>query len=95
MPKFEVSLTRVFGACFVNTVTIEAEDKYEAKELAKDTDWSKSLTEMSADNLSDAYKFAEITVDGVPIEQTMFGDDLLNEAVEFQKLIEQAKKEQG
>ena len=95
MAKFEVKLTRVFGACFVNTVTIEAEDKYEAKELAKDTDWSKSLTEMSADNLSDAYKFAEITVDGVPIEQTMFGDDLLNEAVEFQKLIEQAKKEQG
>ena len=50
---------------------------------------------MSADNLSDAYKFAEITVDGVPIEQTIFSDDLLNEAVEFQKLIEQAKKEQG
>ena len=95
MAKFEVKLTRVFGACFVNTVTVEAEDKYKAKELAKDTDWSKSLTEMSADNLSDSYKFAEITVDDVPIEQTMFGDDLLNEAVEFQKLIDQAKKEQG
>ena len=95
MAKFEVKLTRVFGACFVNTVTVEAEDKYKAKELAKDTDWSKSLTEMSADNLSDEYKFAEVTIDGVPIEQTMFSDDLLNEAVEFQKLIEQAKKEQG
>ena len=95
MPKFTVELTRVFGACVINTVTVEAKDKYEAKELAKDTDWSKSLTEMSADNLSDAYKFAEITVDGVPIEQTIFSDDLLNEAVEFQKLIGQAKKEQG
>ena len=50
---------------------------------------------MSADNLSDAYKFAEITVDDVPIEQTMFGDDLLNEAVEFQKLIAQAEKGQN
>ena len=85
MPKFTVELTRVFGACVINTVTVEAKDKYEAKELAKDTDWSAILDNITPDNLSDEYKFAEIKVDGIPIEQTMYGDDLLNQAIELQK----------
>jgi len=88
MPKFEVELTRVFGACFISTVTVEAKDKDEAIDLAKDTDWTKVIDAITPDNLSDEYKFAEIKVDGKPTEQTMYGDDLLNQAIELQKMRE-------
>ena len=85
MPNFDVTVIKVFGASAVNTITIEATDKYEARELAKDADWTSIYNSMTQNNLTDSYEFAEIALDGEVIESTKFNAELLNEAVSMLK----------
>ena len=85
MPSFDVTITKVFGASATNTVTIDAKNKYEAIELAKEVDWSPVYNSMTQSNLSDSYSFAEIIVDDEVMEDTLFSSELLNEAGKQQK----------
>ena len=85
MPNFDVTVIKVFGASAVNKITVEAKDKYEARELAKDADWTSIYNSMTQNNLTDSYEFAEIAVDGEVIESTKFNAELLNEAVSMLK----------
>jgi len=85
MSKYHVSITKVFGAAVTNTITVEAEDKYEAKEKALDANWEPAYTAITQDNMSDAYEIAEVVVDGETIVSTDFNDHLLDEAIRINK----------
>jgi len=89
MSKYRVSITKVFGAAVTNTITVEAEDKYEAKEKALDANWepaywlpSCSVVNVNSSrpsiHMSDAYEIAKVTVDGETMESTDFNDHLLD-----------------
>ena len=85
MSKYHVSITKVFGAAITNTITVEAEDKYEAKEKALDANWESVYNAITQNNMSDAYEIAEVTVNGETIVSTDFNDHLLDEAIRINK----------
>lgn len=87
MAKYEVSVTKVFGVALTNTATIEAKDLAEARDNAKHIDgWDEIYSSMTKDNLSDSYEFAEIAVNGRVMEDLVFSNHLLREAVEMNKI---------
>jgi len=91
MAKYEVSLTKVFGLAITNKATIEAESVADARDKAKDAgsytnaSWDELYSSMTKDKLTDSYEIAEITVNGKVMEDTVFSNPLLREAVEMDK----------
>ena len=85
MSKYHVSITKVFGAAVTDTITVEAENKYEAKEKALDANWESVYNAITQNNMSDAYEIAEVTVNGETIVSTDFNDHLLDEAIRINK----------
>ena len=87
MAKYEVTLEKVFGACIRRTITVEAENLEEAIDNAKDegTVWETAYHNLTVDNLSEEYEWGSIVVDGETIQDTKFGHDLLNDAIQMQE----------
>ena len=88
MAKYQVKVTKGLGACATLTGEVEAKDKYQAKELAKELDWSNVYEHITQDNLSGSYQFAEIKVDDEVLEDCLFASNIVQEAFELQKIIE-------
>ena len=80
MSKYQVSITKVFGAAVTNTIIVEAESKCAAKQKAIDTNWE-PYWESDDLTLSDSHEIAKVVVDGETIESTDFNDHLLDEAI--------------
>ena len=88
MAKYQVKVTKVFGACATLSGEVEAKDKYQARELAKELDWSNVYEHITQDNLSESYQFAEIKVDDEVLGDCLFASNIVQEAFELQKIIE-------
>ena len=84
MSKYQVSITKVFGAAVTNTITVEAESTCEAKQKAIDTNWE-PYWESDDLTLSDSHEIAKVVVNGETIESTDFNDHLFDEAIRINR----------
>ena len=88
MPKYEVKITKVFGLAVTKMVTVEAENQSVAIDNAKNLDWLPVYNSLTPSNLSDTYEIAKIVVNGKVVEDLVFSNHLLREAVELNKEIQ-------
>jgi len=88
MPKYEVKITKVFGLAVTKMVTVEAENQSVAIDNAKNLDWLPVYNSLTPSNLSDTYEIAKIAVNGKVVEDLVFSNHLLREAVELNKDIQ-------
>ena len=88
MPKYEVKITKVFGLAVTKMVTVEAENQSVAIDNAKNLDWLPVYNSLTPSNLSDTYEIAKIAVNGKVVEDLVFSNHLLREAVELNKEIQ-------
>ena len=81
MDKYKIAITKVFGVAVTKTVTVEADGMEGAIDEAHNTDWKPVYDSITPNNMSDSYEIAEIYVNGQLVQDSVFNNELINEAV--------------